>query len=185
MKIEPVVFPEVFNYEDETCKAVLAKKKSIKNFKFSNQSSLSKVNELAYLLMIFNRKDEAYKVCDFMSKAEFDGNFNLWSWVERTLALKARILREMGRTEEAIAEIKRIAEAGFVKTRIRGELLNNDKIKNAIEDNDKTAERDWRLIQLEELCFIIEVGKYSGINVEKYEYAFDQNMIELRRIFNV
>ena len=185
MKTEPIILPEVFNFENETNKVLQSKKKSIRNFKFTTQASLIKVNGLIYLLFVFGRLDEAYEVCKFMSMAEFNGNYNLWSWVETTLALQARILRESGRLDEAKKVIEKIEKAGYSEGRLKGDLLCNEDIEGAIRDNDKSLEKDYRLIELQELCFIIEVGRYKLRNVDEFEEVFNQNLSELKKIFKV
>lgn len=75
-------------------------KKVLKKCSFNSQNDLWNLMDIAFWLYIFEYFDEAIQVCDLFNGMQFTGNYNLWSAAEGAFCLKARILRERGKTEE-------------------------------------------------------------------------------------
>lgn len=163
------------------------KKRASKNFKLTKSSSLENAFVLAYWLYVFGRDDEALEVCRFLGQVEFAGNFNIWSWVEKTLALQSRIVRLRGNKEESRRCVERIETACVVEARLKGSLLDGengrrDCVRLATESGDKTDERDCRHLLLSELTYVIEVGRPSWMAVRKLENEYSENLVRLREI---
>ena len=70
-------------------------------------------HDLAWRLYLSGRTDEALAVCELLAHVEFSGNFSVWSPVETTLALYARILKERGRASDAAKVMDRVRAAGI------------------------------------------------------------------------
>lgn len=176
--------PAVFEPSTETNKVLATAKAQLsKKFKWNNSQSLFDALRLAQLLVLFDKQDEALEVCRTLGRLEFTGNFNLWSPVEKALALQSRLLRKQGNTQEAEACLKRIRDAGFVETRLEGALLDrNGDIPDAIKDGDKKSERQARLIYGSELVFIIELGGSEARPIAGLENDLEANELALKTL---
>jgi hypothetical protein len=158
------------------------KKRAATKFSRKKQASLENAMRLAYWLFVSGKDDETLEVCRFLGAYEFAGNFNLWSWIEYTLALQSRILRLRGEEGESAESLRRIRAAGFVPSRLTGSLLD-DKLKrvhSTASEGDKTGERDWSLLALLELCVLIELGGSETWPVTALEEELQQVVARLR-----
>ncbi len=176
--------PAAFDPSAEQNK-ILAKAKAslFKKFSWTKSQSLFDALRLAQLLVLFDKEDEALQVCRALGRLEFKGNFRQWSPVEKALALQSRLLRKQGNTDEAEACIKRIRDAGFLETRLEGELLDrNGDIPDAMSSGDKKSERLARLIYGSELTFIIELGGSSARPIEGLEKDLESNQSALKAL---
>lgn len=178
--------PEAFNAESEQNKFLAkCKSKAAKNFSIKRQSSLSDSGDLALWLYVFRRHSEAAEVCRFVGLSDFDGNHNLWSFVETTLALQSRIARECSKKQESKQCLDRIINAGIEKSRLEGSLLHGrdgyrQQIKQALKEQDSKSEVTWRRIALSELCFIVELGAGKKFKKVEAESEFQENLNAIR-----
>ena len=121
---DPQPVPSAFNFGKEHLPFLArAKKKAATKFRMSRAASRQNAVTLAYWLFVFHRDEDADEVCRFLGTAEFDGNFSLWSPVEQTLTLQARLARAAGQPGEATECVNRIRAAGFSSNRLTGTLL--------------------------------------------------------------
>lgn len=181
-----IELPGAFNAETEQIKFLQGlKKKAAKNFSFTRMDALFTTHDLAYALYVFGRADECIEVCVTAARVEFNGNFNIWSPVETTLALYARVMGERNDKDKAKAAMDRVRAAGFVEARLAGELLSDREIQDAMNEGDKTGERDWRLGRMSELCFMKELGGSSAFPVDKIDKLFMENLAALRTLLKV
>lgn len=175
--------PAVFSSQDEPIKFMArVKDRAARNFKWTVSHSLEHGMYLTYYSYVFGRRSDALKACEFMSQFQFAGDFQLWGWVEHTLALEARLLRLSGRPQEAAECVSRIWKAGFVETRLSGSLLGTRNLDIAISDGRKIAERDWRAVRLVELCTVIELGGSEELPVQTLEVLFQENLLRLQEL---
>ena len=172
--------PTVFSSQDEPIKFMArVKDRAAKNFKWTVSRSLEHGMYLAYYSYVFGRRSDASEVCEFMSQFQFAGDFQLWGWVEHTLALEARLLRFSGRPQEAAECVGRIRDASFVETRLNGSLLGTRNLNAAISDGRKIAERNRRVLRLIELGTVIELGGSKELPVQILEILFQENLTRL------
>lgn len=155
--------------------------KAAKGFKHTKATSLENATLLAFWLFALDRADEALDVCRFVGQAEFNGNFNLWSWVEVALALQSRLLKSKDK-KQAKQCLDRIEAAGYVDSRLSGSLLDRDTVRDAIRDQDKSLERDARLVNVFELCFIAALGGSKKIPVKAAEKEMADHIARLREL---
>ena len=175
--------PIVYSSQSEPIKFMArVKERAAKNFKWTVSRSLQNSMYLAYYSYVFDRCDDALEVCEFLSQFQFAGDFQLWGWVEHTLALQSRLLRLLGKPQEAADCVSRIRKAGFVETRLSGSLLGTRNLDVAISDGRKTAERDQRVVRLIELCTVIEVGGSQELPVTTLEFLFQENLTRLQEL---
>ena len=104
----------------------------------------------------------------------------MWSPVEHALALGARLLRLRGDEEETAAAVRRIRDAGYVDARCDGTLLPGKDIEACATSGDKTGERDYRMCQVLELCWVREMAEFRSFAAEELERRYDENMLRLR-----
>lgn len=178
--------PGPFHWENEENRYLQGlKKKAAKNFSLTRMDALYHTHDLAFALYVFGRGDECVQVCETAARVEFSGNFNLWSPVETTLALYARLMGERGEKEKAKAALDRVRTAGFTENRLGGLLLKDKEIQDAQDEGNKTDERDWRLGQFSELCFMKELGGSRAYLVDRIEKLIQENLAALRRLLKV
>jgi hypothetical protein len=176
--------PPAFDPALESNKTLAQAKSALaKKFRFDKQQPLYDAVRLAYLLWVFGKESEAREVCQTLARIEFNGSFELWSPVEKALALESRLARQAGDQEASTKCVARIREAGFVPERLSGIMLDRrGDIPDAIRDGDKKAERMCRLILASELAFLIELGGSEVCPVEKLEQDWQANITELKRL---
>lgn len=176
--------PPAFDPALETNKTLAAAKSPLfKKFNWKKSQTLFDAMRLAVLLVVFGKEDEALEVCRTLGRIEFNGSFELWSAVERTLTLASRILRLRGDIAAADACLARVRAAGFVDERLDGIMLDrNGAIPEAIKDGDQKLERAARLSLAAEQVFIMELGGSEKCPVEKLEREWEANQAELKRL---
>lgn len=136
---------------------------------------LERASRFAYDLYFKNHIEQANKVIEVVVREKFNGNYNLWTWIEDCLFLKCWILensnqsnkdKEIEKTIEIIKEtfnfnkdeaIRMIGERGH-KRLLTGSLLIDDRIEIAIQENEKKDEIDYRKIQFSNLLYIYFFG---------------------------
>lgn len=180
-----VQLPPPFDPDGETVKFLArAKKKASKNFKPTRSKALVSASDLAFWLHIFGRDEEAFQVCEFLYKLDIAEEMNLWSPVEPSVALRARLLREGGDSDGCAQCVERIRNMDFVVERLEGVLLEGclKNVKYAVEDRDKTRERNWRLGTALEQCVLIELGGSDTLPVDQLESEFKANFQRLQEL---
>jgi len=180
-----MLLPPVFNSQDEPVKFMARMKaRAAKDFRWTAKRPLEDAMCLAYWSYVFGRNDDALQVCEFLSQLQFSGDYNLWTWIELSLALEARLLRTINRQQEAAECVARIWAAGFVEERLEGLLLNSKErnIDCAVSDGDKTRERNWRVLLMLELCIIRELGGSEQLPVQRLEDSFQLNLSRLQEL---
>jgi hypothetical protein len=181
--VPSISLPRAFDPRQETHKFLArAKTKASKNFRWTSSKCLSNATTLAFWSHVFGRDEDALEICRFLAQCQFTGNFSLWSSVELALALQSRLLRKLRQRAEARQCIKRIQEAGFVASRLKGDLLDRDYLKIAIKEGRKILEREIRLRMLQELCFMIELGGSKTFPVASLERDYQETMNRLRNM---
>lgn len=174
--------PAAFEAEGEPVKLLArAKARAAKNFRWKKAACLYEAVALAQLLHVFGRDEEALEICAALGEYRFSGGYELWSAVERALALRARLLRTRGDTGTANECVRRMEEAGFVDDRLEGSMLDrNGSVAEAMKDGDKKWEQAGRLSLASELAFIIELRRGRGLPTDDYERQWAENQARLR-----
>jgi len=175
--------PAAFDETQETNKFLAGvKKKASAKFSRKKAASVENAVRLAYWLLVFDKQDAVLEVCRFLNTYEFAGNFSLWSWIEFSLALQSRIVRQRELWDEAVECVQRIRAPWFVPARLSGGLLDLERIKSAVAEGNTVSERDWSLLTLLELCVLIELGGSETWPVAALEREFQQILTRLRSI---
>ncbi len=181
-----IELPRVFDVENDTNEfLVRMKRRAAKNFKWSREPSLRAAADLAYWLHLFHRDDDALELCEFLSAFEFADNFRHWSWVENALALGARLHRQRGNTQAAVACVDRIRQTRFVEDRLSGALLDENYgrlLDHALREGTPADERNSRLIYIAEVCVMNELGGSETYPPSVLEALYKENAARLREL---
>lgn len=167
-------------------------------YKKTNKGYLETLVELMYYLYILNKKEILLELLEEIINIEPTANKDIWTWVERGLVLYARILREDNENSETIIKIKKaiisaqslgseiaqqVNKKNFERT-LRGEILNTDKINQAIEKKDDISEADYRLPYLMNLIKIRELGASKEFSIGEAESQILDNINRLQEIID-
>lgn len=165
-----------------------------KNFKPTASDPLERAKNLAYLLYVHEQPALCLQVCQLLNDITFKSNYNLWTWVELTLALEWKLRMDAGQPMQAQAcansirdtyqtgsETERLQKTATLDRRLTGSLLYDTEIAKAQQSGDKTGEKNWRMIQLGALLFLEALGGSSTLPVSKLEQQFAFNLAKLRR----
>ncbi|MBJ6145928.1 DUF6707 family protein [Hymenobacter sp. BT559] len=164
-----------------------------KSFKPTASDPLERAKNLAYLLYVHEQPDLCLQACQLLNDIAFQNNYNLWTWVELTLALEWKLRIDAGQPMQAQAcattiletfqigsETERLQKSAALKRRLTGSLLCDTQIAEAQRNGDKTAEKNWRMLQLGALLFIEALGGSSTLPVSELELQFAFNLAKLR-----
>lgn len=176
--------PAAFDATSEPNKVLAKAKASVsKKFSWTKSQPLFDTLDLAVLLLVYGREQEALEVCQTLGKLQFNGSFNLWGAAERALTLEARILRSRGESEEADNCVQRVRDAGYVDTRLEGSLLDrNGLLEESLKNGKKKWEFEARKTRASELAFIIELGGSAKLPIAKAEQDWEENMAAMRQL---
>jgi hypothetical protein len=163
------------------------------NFKSTVVDSLERTKNLAYQLYVQDRPDLCLQVCQLLNDLIFTHNYNIWTWVELTLALEWKLQTQAGELIQAqrCAAILRstyelsdpVAQAQGAKNlawRINGGLRYDDQIAQAVQRGDTTAEKSYRQLQLGALLCIQALGGSATLPLPELERQLVFQLAKLR-----
>lgn len=164
-----------------------------KNFKPTASDPLERAKNLAYLLYVHEQPALCMQVCQLLNDIIFKNNYNLWTWIELTLALEWKLRVDAGQQKLAQAcvstirdtyqtgsENERLQKTAALEYRLMGSLLYDIEIAKALQSGDKMGEKNWRMIQLGALLFLEALGGSSTLPVLELEQQFAFNLAKLR-----
>ncbi|HET8879947.1 MAG TPA: DUF6707 family protein [Arthrobacter sp.] len=147
-------------------------------------SCLKDLSDLAHeLFVVLKDPDNALAVADLLTVLPFDGNPGRWASVEASLALASYICRQRGDEERAAVYEKFLRAPDAMETdpfkarinaKVRQRSLNepnlyDKEIFRAIDNSNRDAEREWRLLRLEALLFLRAHGGSQTIGGAELE----------------
>ncbi|MDE7293093.1 MAG: hypothetical protein K2N72_01575 [Oscillospiraceae bacterium] len=124
---------------------------------------------LAVWLYIFGHNDESLTLCGFLQDRPFSERFIIRNTIDKALCLKARILREQGKTEESreISEFVKQKRDKRFYTYTDGWNVSYDKsIGYALSVGDRAMARNWRN---EKLTIAIQYRETASSDLSDYE----------------
>lgn len=158
-------------------------------------SCLKDLSDLAHELFVgLQDADHALAVADLLNVLPFDGNPGRWASVEASLALASYICRQRGEEERAAVYEKFLRapdamEADPFKARINAKVrqrslnepnLYDKEIFRAIDNSNRDAEREWRLLRLEALLFLRAHGGSQTIGGAELERRIANELESVR-----
>lgn len=147
-------------------------------------SCLKDLSDLAHeLFVVLGDAEHALAVADLLTVLPFDGNPGRWASVEAALALASYICRQRGDDERAAVYEKFLRAPDAMETdpfkarinaKVRQRSLNepnlyDKEIFRAIDNSNRDAEREWRLLRLEALLFLRAHGGSQTIGGAELE----------------
>ncbi|MFH5879840.1 DUF6707 family protein [Arthrobacter sp. NA-172] len=167
----------------------------VKGINTKSGSCLRDVSDLAHDLFIELRDpDHALAVADILNVLPYDGNRDRWMSVERSLALSSFICRELGKTERAgvydqLLQAPDTLETDPFKARINAKVrqrelnepnLYDKEIFRSIDNGNRDAEREWRLLRLETLLFLRSHGGSDTIGIGELDHRIVNELEAVR-----
>jgi len=138
--------------------------KILKKNKKTQATYLESLNHLAYLLYLDGQEEMAKELLDSIIQVPFDGNYNIWTFVDSSLVLLAYLERE---AENKVFDYKKLLlsplEQGEestqnIRRRVHQKFLNGDSLDQKfakIEQASSTeSEMERRLLYLTDLLKI-------------------------------
>jgi len=138
--------------------------KVLKKNKKTQATYLESLNHLAYLLYLDGQEEMAKELLDSIIQVPFDGNYNIWTFVDSSLVLLAYLERE---AENKVFDYKKLLlsplEQGEestqnIRRRVHQKFLNGDSLDQKfakIEQASSTeSEMERRLLYLTDLLKI-------------------------------
>ncbi len=170
-----------------------------KKYKPTVANELERADRLATDLFFKSYENEALTIIEVLEKEVFNGNYNLWTWIQSALLLKCWILE---RSENEVSqqtieniiktinstldfgndEMKKKINTKVRNRRLTGSLLNYDKIEIAIAENDKKTELVWRIAQFGELLFIYFLGGSDQFSTQKALVELEENENKIKAL---
>ncbi len=167
----------------------------VKGINTKSGSCLRDLSDLAHDLFIELRDpDHALAVADILNVLPYDGNRDRWMSVERSLALSSFICRELGQPERADVYDQLLQAPDTVETdpfkariaaKVRQRALNepnlyDKEIFRSIDNGNRDAEREWRLLRLETLLFLRSHGGSNTIGVGELDHRIANELEAVR-----
>lgn len=167
----------------------------VKGINTKSGSCLRDLSDLAHDLFIELRDpDHALAVADILNVLPYDGNRDRWMSVERSLALSSFICRELGQTErgevyDQLLQAPDTVETDPFKARIAAKVrqrglnepnLYDKEIFRSIDNGNRDAEREWRLLRLETLLFLRSHGGSNTLGVGELDHRIANELEAVR-----
>ncbi|MDQ0032136.1 DUF6707 family protein [Arthrobacter bambusae] len=167
----------------------------VKGINTKSGSCLRDLSDLAHDLFIALRDpDRALAVADILNVLPYDGNRDRWMSVERSLALSSFICRELGQTDRAEAYDQLLQAPDTVETdpfkarmaaKVRQRGLNepnlyDKEIFRSIDNGNRDAEREWRLLRLETLLFLRSHGGSNTLSLGELDQRIANELEAVR-----
>ncbi|WP_442543921.1 DUF6707 family protein [Arthrobacter sp. KN11-1C] len=167
----------------------------VKGINTKSGSCLRDLSDLAHDLFIELRDpDHALAVADILNVLPYDGNRDRWMSVERSLSLSSFICRELGQTErgevyDQLLQAPDTVETDPFKARIAAKVrqralnepnLYDKEIFRSIDNGNRDAEREWRLLRLETLLFLRSHGGSNTIGVGELDHRIANELEAVR-----
>ena len=138
--------------------------KILKKNKKTQASYLESLNHLAYLLYLDGQEEMAKELLDSIIQVPFDGNYNIWTFVDSSLVLLAYLERE---AENKLSAYKKLLlsplEQGEestqnIRRRVHQRFLNGDSLDQKLAKIEHSlsleSEMERRLLYLTDLLKI-------------------------------
>lgn len=162
-----------------------------KKFSPKNKGDLEKANELLFSLF-YTENLNAIQIClDVLTKIRFDGNFNLWAFIQPSYCLKYFLsddtdekvrITEMLKTEVRSEWDDDDEHQEFLQKILDGELVHASEEKLEQRKNDPDGEYTWRTIVLQNYLHILALGATGKINIDKAMSEIHSNLKRLKEL---
>ena len=151
----------------------------------TRQSDLKAIHTLAIAMFIWQRTPMLEALVQRLRTIQFQGDFNLWSWIERCRALDAYLQYNRGDTKALDYVRGEIRAAGYVEGRRRGLLSHSARgyranYLAALAKDDRRSLLGWGVPYVSELVFIWVMGGSLKLPRRSVEEELSQAVAQIR-----
>lgn len=183
--------PAFLDPEKETHAFLKAHKRALsKKWSLKSMNALFDGVDLAFFLAASKRDGEASEICNLLAASvSFAGNFNIWTPVGYAICLKARLLREAGKADEADAALKPVIANPFNRTPIQAQIDKDlsalpADLEKALAQSAKKASCQTVSRKLYTICWYLEmslakVPGFAGYPAEQLQELWRRGLPKL------
>lgn len=186
------MFSDLLNLEnlskEQQTKAISLSKK----FSPTNKTDLEKANDLLFSLFCSNRLEGVDICLKILTSLKFNGNFNLWTFIQPSYCLKYYLTTDENVKEEITRMLCEDVKSKwhdddehqeFIQKILDGELVQSaqEELERYIDDGVK-KEYIWRVNLLIEYLYVLALGATGLLSKSIVMGEIEKNLIRLREI---
>lgn len=150
-----------------------------KKFSSTNKTDLEKANNLLFSLFCSDQREGVDICLKVLTGLKFNGNFNLWAFIQPSYCLKYYLT-----TDESVKEeITRMLREDVKSKWHDGEVVQSaqEELDRYIDDGIK-EEYIWRVNLLIEYLYVLALGATGSLNKSAVMDEIKKNLVRLREI---
>lgn len=188
-----MIFKKLLTTDGLTAKQIKSIESLDKKFSKTSAANLEKANELLFSLLYANNLTAVNTLLDFMTEIPFNGNFNQWTFVEPSYALRYFL-------SDDEAEKAKISQ--YLTTEVRSEWDDDDDhaeflqkkrdgmlVQSSLEQLERynTSEKEefnWRTFVLIRYLELLAIGATGKIDEATVLQQINENIDRQRVLFD-
>lgn len=158
----------------------------------TEKKTLETLTKLAFFAYTNDDIDTSMEICDELSKIKFNNDYDYWTWIEYSLALRAELAIKkqlVSKEQESIKKIKEALNSGEglhkkIRLNVHDRFMNGEGVTfDEIGKNiTPPIELSYRLIYLMKLIKIKVLGGSSFFTAEKLTLEVKNNLDRIREL---
>ena len=163
-----------------------------KKFSSTNKTDLEKANNLLFSLFCSDRREGVDICLKALTGLKFNGNFNLWTFIQPSYCLKYYLTTDESVKEEITRMLREDVKSKwhdddehqeFIQKILDGELVQSaqEELDRYIDDGIK-EEYIWRVNLLIEYLYVLALGAIGSLNKTTVMDEIKKNLVRLREI---
>lgn len=163
-----------------------------KKFSSTNKTDLEKANNLLFSLFCSDRREGVDICLKALTGLKFNGNFNLWAFIQPSYCLKYYLTIDESVKEEITRMLREDVKSKwhdddehqeFIQKILDGELVQSaqEELDRYIDDGIK-EEYIWRVNLLIEYLYVLALGATGSLNKTTVMDEIKKNLVRLREI---
>lgn len=158
----------------------------------TEKKTIETLTKVAFFAYANDDIDTSMEICDELSKIKFNNDYDHWTWIEYSLALRAELAiknRLESKAQESIGKIKEVLNSGGglhkkIRLNVHDRFMNGEGVTlDEIEKNTPPPiEFSYRLIYLIKLIKIKTLGGSSFFTAEKLTLEIKHSLEKMREL---
>lgn len=158
----------------------------------TEKKTIETLTKVAFFAYANDDIDTSMEICNELSKIKFNNDYDYWTWIEYSLALRGELAikkRLESKEKESIGKIKEVLNSGEglhkkIRLNVHDRFMNGEGVTlDEIEKNTPPPiEFSYRLIYLMKLIKIKTLGGSSFFTAEKLTLEIKQNLEKMREL---
>ncbi|QHA88933.1 DUF6707 family protein [Serratia rhizosphaerae] len=158
----------------------------------TEKKTLETLTKVAFFAYTNDDIDTSMEICDELSKIKFNNDYEYWTWIEYSLALRAELAIKkqlVSKKQESIKKIKEALNSGEglhkkIRLNVHDRFMSGEGVTlDEIEKNiTPPIELSYRLIHLMKLIKIKVLGGSSLFTAEKLTLEVKNNLDRMREL---